>query len=154
MLSLKSFSAWLALLIVVLFSIEVQASAASDKLQIGITQKVPASKCLRKSKPGDVIKMHYQGELQDGTTFDSSYERGQPLEFKLGGGQVIKGWDQGLTNMCIGEKRKLTIPPDLAYGSRGAGGVIPPGATLIFHTELVGIDGYESPEDELSKDEL
>ncbi|CDK27005.1 unnamed protein product [Kuraishia capsulata CBS 1993] len=73
--------------------------------------------------------MHYEGRLDDGTVFDSSYTRGDPLQFTLGVGQVIQGWDQGLTNMCIGEKRKLTIPSHLAYGDRGVG-PIPPKATL------------------------
>lgn len=82
----------------------------------------------------------------DGSEFDASYNRGQPLSFKVGSGQVIKGWDQGLLDMCPGEKRKLTIQPDWAYGSRGAG-PIPANSVLIFETELVSIDG-------VSKDEL
>lgn len=82
--------------------------------------------------------MHYLGKLVDGTEFDSSYTRNQPLPFLLGAGQVIKGWDQGLLDMCVGEKRKLTIPPELAYGKSGAGNVIPPDATLsMFFTFLV-----------------
>lgn len=128
-------------------------SAEVEDLRIGVTHKIPEEKCPRKSAPGDIIKMHYSGELMDGTVFDSSYKRGQPLEFTLGAGQVIKGWDQGLQKMCIGEKRKLTIPSHLAYGKRGAGNVIPPDATLVFHTELVGIEGYELPE-EIDRDEL
>jgi FKBP-type peptidyl-prolyl cis-trans isomerases 1 len=90
---------------------------------------------------GDNIDVHYKGTLTDGTKFDSSYDRGTPLNFTVGAGQVIKGWDEGLLGMKIGEKRKLTIAPHLAYGSRGVGGVIPPNATLIFETELVGIKG-------------
>ncbi|GMM38916.1 peptidylprolyl isomerase family protein [Saccharomycopsis crataegensis] len=121
-----------------------------DKLRIGVTKKV--ENCSRKTKNGDIVKVHYTGSLKDtGAVFDSSLNRGIPFEFKLGAGNVIKGWDQGLLGMCIGEQRKLTIPPELGYGSRGAGGVIPPDATLVFKTELVGIDGYE-PEDH--KDEL
>lgn len=85
--------------------------------------------------------MHYRGTLEDGKQFDASYERNQPFDFRLGAGQVIAGWDQGLTGMCVGEKRKLTIPPELGYGSRGAGGVIPPNAVLIFETELLAING-------------
>lgn len=85
--------------------------------------------------------MHYRGTLTDGKEFDASYKRGEPLQFKVGAGQVIKGWDEGLLGMKIGEKRKLTIAPELGYGERGAGKVIPPNATLIFETELVGIEG-------------
>ena len=77
--------------------------------------------CSRKTVAGDKIEVHYRGTLQDGTEFDASYNRGQPLGFTVGQGQVIKGWDQGLLDMCPGEKRKLTIQPDWAYGSRGAG---------------------------------
>lgn len=76
--------------------------------------------------------MHYEGTLEDGTVFDSSYSRDAPLQFQLGVGQVIKGWDEGLTRMCVGEKRKLTIPPELAYGNRGVG-PIPPKATLSMY---------------------
>lgn len=93
----------------------------------------------REVKSGDTVVMHYKGTLEDGTKFDSSYDRGQPFETQIGVGQVIKGWDQGVPGMKIGGKRKLTIPSDLAYGSRGAGNVIPPNATLIFEVELVDI---------------
>ena len=79
------------------------------------------------------------GKLENGTKFDSSHDRGQPFEFPLGMGRVIKGWDEGLSSMKIGGKRTLIIPPYLGYGKRGAGGVIPPNATLLFEVELVGI---------------
>lgn len=95
--------------------------------------------CDQKSKSGDMLTMHYTGTLTDGTKFDSSVDRDQPFTFKLGAGQVIKGWDQGLVDMCVGEKRKLTIPPELGYGDRGAGNVIPGGATLVFDVELINI---------------
>jgi FKBP-type peptidyl-prolyl cis-trans isomerase len=83
--------------------------------------------------------VHYTGWLVDGTEFDSSHNRNQTFSFKLGAGQVIAGWDQGVVGMKIGGTRKLTIPPEMGYGERGAGGVIPPDATLIFKVELVGL---------------
>ena len=100
--------------------------------------------CTRKSTAGDSISVHYRGTLlADGSEFDASYNRGQPLSFTVGKGQVIKGWDEGLLGMCIGDKRKLTIPPELGYGER-AMGPIPAGSTLVFETELVGIEGVEA----------
>ncbi|XP_011255793.1 FK506-binding protein 2 isoform X2 [Camponotus floridanus] len=95
--------------------------------------------CDVRSKKGDQLTMHYTGTLQDGSKFDSSLDRDQPFTFQLGVGQVIKGWDQGLLDMCVGEKRKLTIPPELGYGEKGAGNVIPGGATLTFEVELMNI---------------
>ena len=91
------------------------------------------------TKSGDTISVHYTGTLLGGVKFDSSLDRGQPFEFKLGGGQVIKGWDEGLVGMKVGGKRKLTIPSSLAYGSNSPSSKIPPNSTLVFEVELLGI---------------
>lgn len=89
---------------------------------------------------GQLVSVHYVGTLEDGTQFDSSRDRGEPFQFPLGGGQVIQGWDEGVQGMKIGGLRKLTIPPELGYGQAGAGGVIPPNATLIFEIELLAVE--------------
>ncbi len=93
----------------------------------------------QQAKDGDTAVVHYTGWLEDGTKFDSSVDRGEPFSFRLGAGRVIKGWDEGVVGMHVGTKRKLTIPSHLGYGERGAGGVIPPDATLIFEVELLDL---------------
>ena len=101
----------------------------------------------RAAEPGDYVDVHYTGWLYDpeaegnrGSKFDSSVDRGQKFQFELGAGRVSKGWDQGVAGMLIGEKRELTIAPEMGYGDRGAGNVIPPGATLVFEVELFGLE--------------
>ena len=89
--------------------------------------------------PGHRVTVHYTGWLTNGTKFDSSVDRGQPFDFNLGKGMVIRGWDEGVKGMKIGGKRKLTIPPHMGYGERGAGGVIPPNSTLVFEVELLAL---------------
>ncbi|KAI0438247.1 hypothetical protein F4803DRAFT_103783 [Xylaria telfairii] len=117
--------------------------AVASDLKIDVTLPV---ECDRKTKNGDSIEVHYRGTLAaNGNKFDASYDRGTPFGFQLGAGRVIKGWEEGLLDMCIGEKRTLTIPPELGYGSRGMG-PIPAGSTLIFETELIGIKGVPKPE--------
>jgi FKBP-type peptidyl-prolyl cis-trans isomerase FkpA len=91
------------------------------------------------AKAGQSVSVHYTGMFPDGRKFDSSVDRGDPFVFNLGAGQVIQGWDVGVQGMKVGGKRKLTVPPHMGYGSRGAGGVIPPNATLVFEVELLGV---------------
>ncbi|EOD51374.1 Fkbp-type peptidyl-prolyl [Neofusicoccum parvum] len=116
------------------------ALALDKPIDIEVTHKVD---CDRKTVSGDKVDVHYRGTLEaDGTEFDASYNRGQPLSFTVGRGMVIKGWDEGLLDMCVGEKRKLTIQPEAGYGSRNVG-PIPANSVLIFETELVGIHGKD-----------
>ncbi|KAI0976850.1 hypothetical protein F4678DRAFT_126215 [Xylaria arbuscula] len=135
-----------------LCSLTLLASAAvgvlASDLQIDVTLPV---ECDRKTQKGDPIEVHYRGTLaSNGNEFDASYNRGKPFGFTLGAGRVIKGWDQGLLGMCIGEKRTLTVPPEFGYGDRGVG-PIPGGATLVFETELIGIQGVPKPESIVTK---
>ncbi|CAI9300852.1 unnamed protein product [Lactuca saligna] len=139
-LSLTSAMKGCSVLLLLIAATLVSAKKSGDvtELQIGVKFK-PAS-CEIQAHKGDRVKVHYRGKLTDGTVFDSSFERGDPIEFELGSGQVIKGWDQGLLGMCVGEKRKLKIPSKLGYGDQGSPPTIPGGATLIFDTELVAVN--------------
>ncbi|ETS81828.1 FK506-binding protein 2 [Pestalotiopsis fici W106-1] len=125
----------------------VAVSVLAADLKIDVTTAV---ECERKTQAGDTIDVHYKGTLENGKKFDASYDRGTPFTFKLGVGQVIKGWDQGMAGACIGEKRTLTVPPELGYGNRGMG-PIPAGSTLIFETEIIGIKGVPKPETIVTK---
>ncbi len=115
----------------------MDTNTATDSAQLKIEDiKVGEGK---EVTAGDTVVMHYSGTLTDGTKFDSSYDRGEPFETRIGVGSVIQGWDMGVPGMKVGGKRKLTIPPQLGYGESGAGAAIPPNATLIFEVELLEI---------------
>ncbi|KAH8025684.1 hypothetical protein HPB51_010768 [Rhipicephalus microplus] len=133
----------LALLIALVVCTQPALSDGDAELKVEIVKS--SDSCSRKSKKGDILSMHYTGTLVDGKEFDSSRQRGEPFRFQIGLGQVIKGWDQGLLDMCVGDKRKLTVPPSLGYGEAGAGDRIPPGATLVFETELTKIEDGPPP---------
>jgi len=128
---------------------EENANAAeSFEVAPGLTARILQNGYGRAAEAGDYVEVHYTGWLYDetaadnrGNKFDSSVDRGEKFQFHLGAGQVIKGWDQGVAGMLIGEKRELTLAPDMGYGQRGAGNVIPPGATLVFDVELFGLEG-------------
>ncbi|CAX45586.1 peptidyl-prolyl cis-trans isomerase, putative [Candida dubliniensis CD36] len=143
-----SFISLAAIVLTQLFP-SVSATASPDELKIKILKSV---ECKRKTKSGDFISVHYSGKLEDGTEFDSSFSRGTPLPFNLGSKQVITCWDEGLLDMCIGEKRELWCHPNVAYGSNGIG-PIPPNSALIFTAELVDIAGVDK-EEKVEKDEL
>ena len=110
-----------------------------EKTESGLRYQILQKGEGKQAQKNDVVSVHYKGQLADGTVFDSSYKRNDPIEFTLGVGQVIPGWDEGIALLHVGEKARFVIPSILAYGSRGAGGVIPPNANLIFDVELMGI---------------
>lgn len=119
----------------------MKSTTLASGLKFEIIEKAPEN--AQKPTKGQTVRVHYTGWLDDqgkpGQKFDSSVDRNEPFEFQVGVGMVIEGWDEGLLDMQVGEKRRLTIPPHLGYGSRGAGAVIPPEATLIFDVELIAI---------------
>ena len=135
---------------VLLCFLAVLATAAAEELRVDKTF-IP-EKCDRKSVKGDILQMHYSGFIAEGSAagienfmFDSSIPRGKYFDFTLGAGTVIQGWEQGLLDMCIGEKRTLHIPPELGYGAKGSGQLIPGGASLRFTVELFGLGPVEKP---------
>ena len=115
-------------------------SKGFSKTSSGLLYKLEKENNFQKPSNGNKVKVHYKGMLLDGTVFDSSFKRNQPIEFTLGIGQVIKGWDEGISLLGIGDKASFIIPSDLAYGASGAGGVIPPNATLVFEVELISAE--------------
>lgn len=115
-------------------------SKGFSKTSSGLLYKFEKENNSHKPSNGNKVKVHYKGMLLDGTVFDSSFKRNQPIEFTLGVGQVIKGWDEGISLLGIGDKASFIIPSDLAYGASGAGGVIPPNATLVFNVELISAE--------------
>ncbi|MCK8522692.1 peptidylprolyl isomerase [Aquimarina sp. D1M17] len=116
-----------------------ELAAGFDKTDSGLRYKIIQKGDGVKAEKGATVSVHYKGSLPDGTVFDSSYKRNQPIDFPLGMGQVIPGWDEGIALLQVGDKARLVIPSYLGYGERGAGGVIPPNATLIFDVELVNV---------------
>ncbi len=116
-----------------------QVAAGYDETPSGLRYKILQNGDGKQATKGAMVSVHYKGQLLDGTVFDSSYKRKQPIDFAIGVGQVIAGWDEGIQLLKVGDKARLVIPSDLAYGSQGAGGVIPPDATLIFDVELMNV---------------
>merc|ERR1719270_2712620 len=125
-------------------------SVTKSGLQVEVTKQA-GCKDTRKAADGDKVTVHYGGFLQDGKKFDSSFDRQQPFTFTIGVGQVIPGWDQGLLGVCAGEERHLVVPSPLAYGDRGAGDVIPPGAILLFDVVVVDVIKEEQEEEKKKK---
>jgi FKBP-type peptidyl-prolyl cis-trans isomerase len=116
-----------------------KVAAGFDKTDSGLRYQIIQKGTGKKANKADMVSVHYKGQLTDGTVFDSSYKRNQPLDFQVGVGQVIAGWDEGIQLLNVGDKARFVIPSDLGYGSRGAGGAIPPDATLIFDVELMDV---------------
>jgi FKBP-type peptidyl-prolyl cis-trans isomerase len=121
------------------------AASAATTTSSGLTYIITRHGNGRQPQPGETVVVHYTGVLGSGVKFDSSLDAGKPIEFKLGAGRVIKGWDEGIGKLHVGDQATLIIPANLGYGERGAGGVIPPGATLIFVVELVEVKESSKP---------
>merc|ERR1711990_1047342 len=133
---------------VFLMSVLVVASLAEPEVKdsgLKVENLSKPDSCDKVARNGDMLEMHYTGTLEDGKKFDSGYDRSEPFKFQIGVGQVIKGWEEGVLGMCIGEKRRLVVPPELGYGAQGAGDIIPGGATLFFDVELVGAEEGPTP---------
>jgi peptidyl-prolyl cis-trans isomerase A (cyclophilin A) len=116
-------------------------AAGFDKTESGLRYKIIQKGNGKKAEAGKTVSVHYTGQLENGKTFDSSYPRKKPIEFPLGMGNVIEGWDEGIALLQVGDKARFVIPSYLGYGSSGAGGVIPPDATLVFDVELMDVKG-------------
>jgi FKBP-type peptidyl-prolyl cis-trans isomerase len=114
-------------------------AAGFEQTKSGLRYKILQKGNGKSAEKGQMVSVHYKGQLADGTVFDSSYKRNQPLDFQVGVGQVISGWDEGICLLNVGDKARLVIPSDLGYGAQGAGGVIPPNAILVFDVELMGV---------------
>merc|ERR1739848_90439 len=133
---------------VFLMSVFVVAALAEPELKesgLKVEYLSKPDSCDKVARNGDMLEMHYTGTLEDGKKFDSSYDRSEAFKFQIGVGQVIKGWEEGVLGMCIGEKRRLVVPPELGYGAQGAGDIIPGGATLFFDIELLETEDGPAP---------
>ncbi|KAF8647104.1 hypothetical protein AX16_006937 [Volvariella volvacea WC 439] len=129
---------WFSVAALAGLAVAAEGAEPPKELHIQVTQKPDV--CKLTAQTGDSIDVHYTGTLfSNGKKFDSSRDRGQPFALTLGQGRVIRGWEEGLKGMCVGERRILTIPPDMAYGSRGFGDIIPAGSTLVFDVELLAV---------------
>merc|ERR1719225_896981 len=136
-----------AVLILSYVAVVTSRSVSNSGLQVEVTRQVTCREN-QKARKGDKVTVHYGGFLQDGKKFDSSFDRQQPFTFTMGVGQVIPGWDQGLLGVCPGEERHLVVPAALAYGDRGAGDVIPPGAILLFDIVIVNVEKEDAAKEE------
>merc|ERR1712156_1016906 len=133
----------LAAVLFTLAAVSAEVKETESGLKVEYISK-PDS-CDKVARNGDMLSMHYVGTLESGAKFDSSYDRSEPFKFQIGVGQVIKGWEEGVLGMCVGEKRKLIVPPEMGYGDQGAGEIIPGGATLHFDIELLETEDGPTP---------